>query len=418
MFVGVTMVRVCDAIMGSGKSSAAFSYINKHCDKKFIYITPYLAEASRVRCACPNAHFIEPSANIAEYDFKKSQHTAALIKDGRNIATTHQAFIRYTDDMLEDIRRYKYTLIIDENVEVVHKFAIGGDDLRIAIASGLVSENDGICKLADDSYSGTFYADLVSQLRSRDLMRVKDSEVSDMFYWEIPPDLFKSFSDVIVLTYMFEGQSLFHFFTMYGIEYDYIGVTKDAGGEYTFCEGAGSMPFYVSNINNMIHVLESDAMNGVGSGQTALSVAWFKRGGSSVDRLRKNVYNYFHNVSSNYGSGRMLWSTYNQYYDTMKGKGYTRCFLSFNTRATNQYAGRDCLAYLVNLYMPVGEKLLYQRNGAQVDDDKYALSVMVQWIWRSAIRNGKPINIYIPSRRMRDLLIDWSASLAEGGAAR
>ena len=32
---------------------------------------------------------------------------------------------------------------------------------------------------------------------------------------------------------------------------------------------------------------------------------------------------------------------------------------------------------------------------------------MVQWIYRSQIRNGKPITVYVPSRRMRELLIDW-----------
>lgn len=32
---------------------------------------------------------------------------------------------------------------------------------------------------------------------------------------------------------------------------------------------------------------------------------------------------------------------------------------------------------------------------------------MLQWMWRSQIRNGKPIDIYIPSERMRELLNNW-----------
>ena len=39
-----------------------------------------------------------------------------------------------------------------------------------------------------------------------------------------------------------------------------------------------------------------------------------------------------------------------------------------------------------------------------VDEDGYALSEMIQFIWRSAIRNNEPIYCYIPSKRMRDLL--------------
>ena len=45
--------------------------------------------------------------------------------------------------------------------------------------------------------------------------------------------------------------------------------------------------------------------------------------------------------------------------------------------------------------------------GYPLDVDKLALSEMIQWIWRSAIRDGKEIWIYIPSSRMRGLLEDW-----------
>lgn len=43
----------------------------------------------------------------------------------------------------------------------------------------------------------------------------------------------------------------------------------------------------------------------------------------------------------------------------------------------------------------------------EFDDDLCALSTLLQWIWRSQIRVGKPINIYIPSERMRELLLQW-----------
>ena len=40
-------------------------------------------------------------------------------------------------------------------------------------------------------------------------------------------------------------------------------------------------------------------------------------------------------------------------------------------------------------------------------EDKFALSELVQFVYRSAIRNGKPIDVYIPSKRMRDLFLEW-----------
>ena len=49
----------------------------------------------------------------------------------------------------------------------------------------------------------------------------------------------------------------------------------------------------------------------------------------------------------------------------------------------------------------------FSKRGIKVSQDEYALSEMIQWIWRSAIRNDEKIYIYIPSERMRNLLKNW-----------
>ena len=65
--------------------------------------------------------------------------------------------------------------------------------------------------------------------------------------------------------------------------------------------------------------------------------------------------------------------------------------------------------------MNVGEKIFYKSAGIEVDEDAYALSTMIQWIWRSAIRDGHEIYIYVPSKRMRELLLDWVQQVSGGG---
>ena len=52
-------------------------------------------------------------------------------------------------------------------------------------------------------------------------------------------------------------------------------------------------------------------------------------------------------------------------------------------------------------------KNFFLQHGIAVDEDGYALSEMLQFIWRSAIRDGKEIWIYVPSIRMRGLLERW-----------
>ena len=78
-----------------------------------------------------------------------------------------------------------------------------------------------------------------------------------------------------------------------------------------------------------------------------------------------------------------------------------------NMRASNDYKDRTVLAYLCNRYINPVTSNFFTFNNIPINQDMFALSEMLQWIWRSAIRDGKPIKIYIPSKRMRNLLINW-----------
>ena len=65
------------------------------------------------------------------------------------------------------------------------------------------------------------------------------------------------------------------------------------------------------------------------------------------------------------------------------------------------------MAYCVNYFLNPLIKNYFITFGVRIEEDKCALSEMLQWIWRSAIREGKDITIYVPSMRMRTLLLDW-----------
>ena len=72
-----------------------------------------------------------------------------------------------------------------------------------------------------------------------------------------------------------------------------------------------------------------------------------------------------------------------------------------------KYADTYNLAYCVNVYLHPGITQFFFQRGITMNEDLYGLSEMIQWIWRSRIRKGESINIYIPSMRMRNLLFDW-----------
>ena len=92
-----------------------------------------------------------------------------------------------------------------------------------------------------------------------------------------------------------------------------------------------------------------------------------------------------------------MWTTYDETVSLIKGNGFRKGFISLNETNTSTSI---YLAFICNLFYPSCEKQSISENG-------YALSEMLQFIWRSAIRDGKEIWVYIPSIRMRNLLKQW-----------
>lgn len=402
------MIKVCDAIMGSGKTSAAIAYMNDHPMDKFVFVTPYLDEARRIREGCPNLHFVEPNNKIPEFGFRKVTHTEHLIDEGRNIATTHQAFKNFTPDMLRRIKEQGYTLFIDESLDIVEEYAVHEDDLRCAVRSGLIESRAGEYTLRDEEYNGSCFHELIRLMKSRNLIDIgTTTEEHTAFFWTLPPTLLESFKYVFVLTYLFEGQSMCYYMRAAGIQYEYIGIERTSSGGYRFGEYDRYFPEYVSSLKSKIHIVDNKKMNAIGDDFHALSVSWFNRAGEDdMQRFKKSIVNFFRNICSGNVNDR-LWTTFKQGRAMLSGQGYTKRFIPFNTRATNDYRSCTHLVYAANVFVPTGLKILFRQKGVGVDENLYALSTMVQWIWRSAIRDGKDVYIYIPSRRMRKLLENW-----------
>ena len=308
-----------------------------------------------------------------------------------------------------------YTLIIDENVDVLETLDEDPADIQMAIDAGYISEiRPDVFHLVNDVYDGKTHRDLFRVLRTRDLIRMTGESKESFFYWQLPPELITSFDEVYILTYLFEGQSLHHFLEMYDIPYQFVGVEKTGDSEFRFSSSTEYVPDYVQNIHDMIEIVDDPKLNDVGEDDFSLSMSWFDKESSDTSRLKNNLYNFFRYMCGAEAADRM-WSTYRDAKSKIQGKGYTNGFIPFNKKATNEYRNRTAVAYCVNLYMNVGQKLFYQNNGVEVDEDAYALSIMVQWIWRSAIRDGQKIVLYVPSKRMRGLLTNWMEEVSRRG---
>lgn len=399
------VIKVCDMIMSAGKTESAITQMNEDRESNYIFITPYLNEVARIKEACADRYFKEP-VNVGA---GKLDALHQLLESKANIASTHALFCTYTEETIRLIQEGNYKLILDEELQVQKQIPISQNDWDLLKNEQMLTvSDDGEVKWLEDDYEGEF-EELKNLCKDGNVLRYDGY----LMVWTYPIEVFEAFQDVIVLTYMFDGQPQKYYFDIFGIEQKKIGTAYE-NGVYRFTEDIKT-PEFVFHLKDRIHILDDRKLNAIGDAYGALSVSWFERakktaGQKNIKQLKKNIENVFkHRFQSS--SRRNLWTTFKKYKDDLKGKGYTNGFLSFNIRATNAYRDRDCLAYCVNVFYNPYMKNFFIEHGANVREDDYALSEMIQWIWRSAIRAGKDIWVYIPSRRMRELLINWLDSL-------
>jgi len=174
-----------------------------------------------------------------------------------------------------------------------------------------------------------------------------------------------------------------------------------------------SNPDLISKIH-LIHIFENEKLNAIGSQEYDLSRKWFydSKTQNNVTTLKNHLLNYFTNIC-NAKTSECLWTTFDETVIFLKGKGYARAYISLNSQninlENNHRENRRYLAYACNNFYSTIKTPI-----AGVDEDGYALSEMLQFIWRSAIRDGKEIWLYIPSIRMRTLLKQWIKSNSNG----
>lgn len=397
------MIKIVDSIMGSGKTSAAINLMNNDMEHNYIYITPFLPEVERIKSSCTNRRFHDPKIYSKDGHLRtKFDSFHELLANEKNVVSTHALFKRSNDDTKELLHAGNYILILDEVMDVVEQLDLKKDDLDILIKQELIKVKDNMIYWNEDKRDyDSRYNDIRDMALNHSLVYYKDT----VLLWTFPVDIFKSFKDVYILSYMFDGQIQKYYYDFYNIKYEKYTTIRE-NGEYKFIKQNGITNNNKQILKDLINVYEGK-LNNIGDLDFSLSKRWYdKKSKPTIEKLKKNVLNYFQNIQkskSNYN----MWTTFQQYKGKIQGQGYTKGFVPCTSRSTNEYRHKTNLAYLINRYMNPIIYGFFSEMGVHIDQDKFALSEMLQWIWRSAIRDKKNINIYIPSKRMRMLFIEW-----------
>ena len=399
--------------MGSGKTSAAICMMNQNPKKKYLFVTPYLDECERIIEACPALHFEEPPKfNPRMKSFKKSINIRYLLQAGKNVATTHALFGLFDQETLEIIRSQGYTLIMDEVLDVIEVLNIKPCDQGKLLETNTISINkeDDQVLWHDNEYKRGLWNDIRYAIESGGLYHY----AKDSFLSLSGVENFLAFENTYILTYMFEAQNHWALFALKGVPYEYIGVGRD-GDRYYFTDDTSHVLDILKGVGDKIIFCGDTERYAIGDDEHALSATKLRADRQGQDttyaelkRCTSYMKRHGFNAERNITSQELMWTCYQKALKHISTYGITENnFVACNARGKNQWGYKTHLCYLVNRYRDPTIKNFFKKLHIDLSDDDFALSEMIQWIWRSAIRNGKEIKVYIPSSRMRGLLQKW-----------
>ncbi|MCG7872401.1 MAG: hypothetical protein JAZ11_09915 [Candidatus Thiodiazotropha lotti] len=414
-------ITVIDAPMGRGKSTAMIHHINENPDENYVVVLPTRSECVRY------AEALERVTTVPHLDAVSSKESLLTIFNeavfrGETIITTHALLKLWDDTSILALRGKNYTLILDEVLEVVHPFPITAKDYNALKAGGIIKESQdeltGLTRvnLTDPEYQGK-HDDFIRQVARGNVVRVRD----DFCVWLTGAQRLTAFDEVLVLTYNFQGSIMSAWLKLNNLTYN----TKSlVNGEFV-----GYMPEFGFPFRELIDIVQDYELNKIGGRHHSLSSSDLaKAPAEKLKRLRNNIRKFFKRNDAKEPH-------YNMWTTPLKFKPKLQCspfgyiggrvspnqlrkmkaeervqrdtHVAYNMKATNLYAHKKYLAYAYNVFPNPALTRLFNECNIPFDRDQYALNELVQWLWRSRIRQGKDITVYIPAKRMRNLLIDW-----------
>jgi hypothetical protein len=414
-----TVINVIDEVCGVGKSHFMLNEIAKKPDEKWIWVTPYLDEAGcddsgilgRVRESLPNMNFRTPSAKVLIDGSigNKSKHLIKLLEEGANISMTHNLFTNISKEALEAFKLHKYNLVIDEVIEKVEVFDSGAQrfsDIRQLMDWGHIIRNpDGRLDWIAQPLS-VFKEEY--ELCQQGLLYLFNDRLLIKRHHSHLYELAKS---VTVMTYRFEHSVMRVWADANGLKWTRVVPTLRASTKQRKQQIRGLVEVVTKENQDMIKLKENGA---------TFSSSWFSDRASADDlktmkKFADALYTRWYVAKKEVPS--IMYTVFKDYKKDVCGKGAKNKlsladsgFVVKNAKASNAFVDYDHMIYWCNVYLHVSVNHYLKSivgKSKWLNEDEYALSEFIQWFFRSAIRENKPVKIYIASDRMRDMFLKW-----------
>lgn len=428
-------------MMGTGKTQAMYQSIRDNPQKSCVVVTPFISTIEDLLKELPSMRQPEYKGGT------KLDSLKYLLSHGFDIACTHSLFLNVDEEIWDMIKDGGYTLYIDEALDIARPINDLIDDpdyhVKPGTAKFLINRNiisvDNFGRVSwvgepeQDDYE---YRYLESLIRGGNVFCAEDK----LFLWMFPPQVFDAFTEVTILSYLFSGSVFDAYLQMHHLDYTLGSVTGQYGSGFQFT-GYYDDSTIRRSLKPLINLYDGKA-NQIGEKRTALCSNWYNSAEEGdLKAVRTGFNTFLKGAKAASPDSLLMWTAFVSERDRLcisgakvVGKLTTdefaaikadpnyknhdldnlRCFVPCNCRGKNNYSDRQILAYLVNrFYNPILKRMFKNVYGVSLNENRYALSEMIQWIWRSRIRRNalpdeeRKIDLYVPSARMRSLLQKW-----------
>ena len=397
-------ILIKDYPCGSGKTSSMIGSLSE--DKKYLIVVPLLSEVERI-ISKSHVPFHQPNGDQDNQHRTKYEGIETLLLEGKNIVTTHQLYSAIVSLAREGLLS-DYHIIIDEvpnvcvSIRNKHKRSLK----EFYIGNGYIEVDETGKVFATEKWDR--YHEAVSDTLDEKLYHFSKSGFlylldETLFIWVLPTELLTLSHSMTILTFMSQGSLLLPFLEKFGIE---IEIEQSIRQEEQFRRQA-------KELITVKTLLGLERFNFTHTGQTKSEGkrATEKQVASALKALRYGELKDVDLKDVIITCTKSQWQKGNDDRPLSTGFSKGARFFEANwipntTRGTNDYVHCSHLVYLYDQYInPYVGRWLGTTNRQM--SDAYALTELIQWVWRSRIRKGEPITLYIPSPRMRALFEDW-----------
>lgn len=431
-------IEVIDELMGNGKTTTVLRCIENDYitnGRKWLYCTEYLNELHTRTEENPDAAglWCFPTNDAGT----KLSSFLSLVNERKGlIGITHNLLkLLATQPDAQAFMLWRgYSLYIDETISLIDVCKVKQGDFMMWLNNGLIAidsaQNGKVIrtdKEANTAGLASTFDWFEKECRSGCIhASIRQSEKGTLFVPvtdHVPAGMLRKFDRVILTTYLFEGSAMHSYFKLNNIT----PIKSDIGVQNRVT---------MQQVRELLRI--DDKYNRHFEGHS-LSASWYKEALAGkhpkvIDLLNRTIRNaaekhgcdknhsllgYTHPTDLLPNGGKQKGFVKPERYkpqvfikgsDGKPTKAVDRsrsCFIPCNARASNEYAHKKVMIHAFNRYPNQAVKSYLEDVGFPIDQDRFALSEMVQWIWRSCIRKGEELTVIVLSERMNKLLKEW-----------